>query len=83
MSDGQRDASLHPTPPELVAPFYVWLASDRSRAVTGRIFTAAGGYVGLHAADGREAPLAFRDAAEGPWPVAALAREIGRKLAAA
>ena len=70
----QRDASLHPSPPEFVAPLYAFLASDLARDVTGKLFTAAGGYVGLHAPMGGETMLAFRDPADGPWPVDALAR---------
>ncbi len=80
MSELQRDASLHPSEPEFVGPLYAFLASDLARRVTGRLFTAAGGYVGLHEIGRRETLLAFREPAEGPWPVAALAREIDDKL---
>ncbi len=80
LNDLQRDASLHPGDPELVGPLYAFLASDLARDVTGRLFTAAGGYVGLHAAAGAESLLALRDPAEGPWPVDALASEIRAKL---
>jgi NAD(P)-dependent dehydrogenase (short-subunit alcohol dehydrogenase family) len=82
ISDLQRDASLHPGEPEFVAPLYAVLASDLARDVTGRLFTAAGGYVGLHTGAGREELLAFRDTADGPWPVGELAREIRAELAA-
>ncbi len=76
LDDAQRDASLRPGPPELVAPLYAFLASELARGVTGRLFTAAGGYVGLHARPGRETPIALRGAADGPWPVAALAEAV-------
>jgi len=72
----QRDGSLAPHGPEFVGPLYAYLASDFARDITGRIFTAAGGYVGIHSPAGKESLLAFRDAAEGPWPVAALAEPL-------
>ncbi len=66
-------ASLAPEPPELVAPLYVLLASTLSAPVTGRVFSAAGGYVGLHDLPA-ESMLGFRDCdAEGPWPLEELA----------
>lgn len=79
LDDVQRDASLAPTSPELVGPLYVYLASERSADWTGRIFTASGGYVGLHARAGAETLLAFRGADDGAWPVEALAGEIERR----
>lgn len=82
LSDALRDASLHPSGPEHVGPLYAFLASGRARAVTGRLFTAAGGYVGLQTGLGREILLAWRDEALGPWPVEELARRIEEKLAA-
>ncbi|HEX3963129.1 MAG TPA: SDR family oxidoreductase [Trebonia sp.] len=36
-----------PLAPEHVSPFVVWLASERGGAVTGRVFSVAGGYVGV------------------------------------
>ena len=65
---------------EFVGPLYAYLASDFARHLTGRLFTAAGGYVGLHAGDGRETMLAYRDTAQGPWPVMALARRVEEAL---
>lgn len=73
LSDDMLAASLAPEPPELVAPLYVLLASNLSDPVTGRVFSAAGGYVGLHDLPA-ESMLGFRDcSSEGPWPLADLA----------
>lgn len=58
------------------------VVSELSHPLTGRLFTASGGYVGLQTAVGGEALLAYRDVAEGPWPVEALALQIEKKLAA-
>ncbi|MBJ18762.1 MAG: SDR family NAD(P)-dependent oxidoreductase [bacterium] len=76
MDDHQRDLSLSPTAPELVGPLYVYLSSELSSQVTGHVFTASGGYVGVHATLGKETLLAFRDAVAGPWPLGELAEEI-------
>ncbi len=80
MNDVQRDASLSPEDPEHVGPLYALLVGPRSAGITGRLFTAAGGYVGAHDVGGRETLLAFRDASTGPWPVDALADAIEARL---
>ena len=64
--------SLAPPAPELLTALYVFLASDRSRHVSGRLLSASGGYVGLFYPP-KEAPLAFRGEADGPWAFDALA----------
>jgi len=79
LDDALRDASLAPPDAELAAPLYACLASDLAAGITGRIFSAAGGYVGLQPARG-EKLLAWRGAGDGPWPVAALAEAIRAKL---
>lgn len=61
--------ALDAAPPEYVAPTYAFLAGDEARDVTGRIFIAAGGFVGEFA---RPAPalLAYRDHHDAPpWTV--------------
>jgi 3-oxoacyl-[acyl-carrier protein] reductase len=80
LDDVLRDASLAPPDVEHVAPLYAFLASDRAAGITGRIFSAAGGYVGLQP-PGAETLLAWRGADDGPWPLEALAAEIRPKLA--
>ncbi len=79
LDDITRDASLSPAAPEYVGPIYVFLASVLSEGITGRVFSAAGGYVGVHT-EGSEALLAYRDASAGPWPVAELAGKIREGL---
>ncbi|MFT3900902.1 MAG: SDR family oxidoreductase [Gordonia sp. (in: high G+C Gram-positive bacteria)] len=48
LDDGLRDAALDPAPPEFVAPLYVFLASEHGKAITGQIFSAAGGFIGRY-----------------------------------
>ncbi len=79
LDEAMRDASLAPPPPEHTASLYVVLASDFARDITGRLFSAAGGYVGLHGAPSEEL-LAFRDEASGPWPVRSLGEEVRTRL---
>lgn len=79
LDDATRAASLDPPPPEHVGPLYAFLASDAARGITGHMFSAAGGYVGVHAPPG-ETLLAYRDAASGPWPVEALAAKVRAEL---
>ncbi len=76
LDDAVRDASLAPPEPEHVGPLYVFLASDLAKDVTGRLFSASGGYVGVHAKGG-ESLLAFRDVdRDGAWPVQELADKV-------
>ncbi|OBG61103.1 SDR family NAD(P)-dependent oxidoreductase [Mycobacterium sp. E735] len=75
-------ASLDSAPPAFVAPLYAYLVSDLSRAVTGQIFVAAGGFVGRF---DRPTPrlLGYRDHHQAePWSVDELHRMIGAKQAA-
>lgn len=76
LSDAIRDASLEVSGPEHTAPIYSFLSADLSSPITGRLFTASGGYVGVRSDRGGEQMLAWRDAAEGPWPIAALGDRI-------
>jgi NAD(P)-dependent dehydrogenase (short-subunit alcohol dehydrogenase family) len=41
------EEGFDPLAPENVSPFVVWLGSERSKAVTGRVFSVVGGYVGV------------------------------------
>ena len=80
LNDLTRQASLDPPDPKYVGPAAVFLVSDLSKGFSGQLLTARGGYVGLHAAP-QESLLAYRDEAEGPWPVAELAQRVSEGLA--
>ena len=70
-------ASLDSAPPEFVAPVYAYLATDLSREVTGRIFVAAGGFVGSF---DRQTPrlLGYRNHHQArPWSVRDVHHMIG------
>jgi 3-oxoacyl-[acyl-carrier protein] reductase len=69
-------ASLDPGSPEHAAALYVYLAGDRSAGVTGRVFAAAGGYVGRFPVPEAEL-LAWRDhATNPPWTQDELAAHL-------
>jgi NAD(P)-dependent dehydrogenase (short-subunit alcohol dehydrogenase family) len=77
LDDMTARASLDAPPAEFVAPLYAYLASDLARDVTGQIFVAAGGFVGLL---DRQTPrvLAYRDHRDAaPWSVPELHTMIG------
>ncbi|HSS08883.1 MAG TPA: SDR family oxidoreductase [Acidimicrobiales bacterium] len=68
-----------PMDPGNVAPLVVWLGSEQSAGITGRVFEAIGGRVGL--AEGwRPGPRAERD---GRWDPAELGPVVQRLLAQA
>lgn len=46
LDDASLQGALDAGPPEYVAPTYAYLASDLAMDITGRIFIAAGGFVG-------------------------------------
>jgi NAD(P)-dependent dehydrogenase (short-subunit alcohol dehydrogenase family) len=78
LSDGVRSASLTAPGPEHIAPLYAFLASDAAAGVSGRLFSASGGYVGEFSPQA-ESLVAFRDvAASGAWPLDALAEAMHR-----
>jgi NAD(P)-dependent dehydrogenase (short-subunit alcohol dehydrogenase family) len=60
LDDVSMAGALDAAPPEYVAPTYAYLVSDLAKDVSGRIFIAAGGFVGEFA---RPAPgfLGYRD----------------------
>lgn len=47
LDDASMRASLDAASPGYAAPLYTYLASDLAEDVTGRIFIAAGGFVGV------------------------------------
>lgn len=60
LDDVSMAGALDVSPPEYVAPTYAYLVSDLAEDVTGRIFVAAGGFVGRF---DRQTPaiVAYRD----------------------
>jgi NAD(P)-dependent dehydrogenase (short-subunit alcohol dehydrogenase family) len=57
---GGAHAGWDPMAPDNIAPLVVWLGSDESRGITGRVFTMFGGHLGV--AEGWvEGPTAERD----------------------
>lgn len=76
LDDTLRDASLDPPDPRYVGAIYAFLAGPASRGISGRIFSASGGYVGVFE-PARERLLAFRDhRVAGPWTVDALSEAL-------
>ena len=78
LDDVSMQGALDAAPPEYVAPTYGYLVSDEARDVTGRIFIAAGGFIGEFA---RPSPgfIGFRDHhATGPWTLEELHGLIGK-----
>jgi NAD(P)-dependent dehydrogenase (short-subunit alcohol dehydrogenase family) len=76
LDDVSTQTALDAPPPGYAAPIYGYLASDLARDVTGRIFIAAGGFVGEFA---RPTPaiIGYRDHHESPpWSVDELAELI-------
>ncbi len=65
-------SSLDAPPPDYAASMYLYLADDRSSAVTGEIFIAAGGFVGRFARPQMQS-IGFRDHTQTPpWSVSEL-----------
>lgn len=79
LDDVSLAGALDAGPPEYVAPTYAYLASDLAKDVTGRIFIAAGGFVGEFA---RPAPgfIGYRDHHDtGPYTVEEVHELIGTR----
>jgi 3-oxoacyl-[acyl-carrier protein] reductase len=70
--------ALSPPAPEGAAPIYAFLASDRARHVTGRLFSAAGSYVGLFAEPVET--LVALEPSGGVWELEALSDAILARL---
>lgn len=73
-------ASLDVPPPEGCAPIYAYLLDDASRAVSGRIFTASGNYVGVLARS-EEQPIASRAPDAPHWSIEELHTLVSGRLA--
>ncbi|WP_082943705.1 SDR family NAD(P)-dependent oxidoreductase [Mycobacterium sp. 1274761.0] len=78
LDDVSAQAALDAPPPEYAAPIYAYLADDRAKDVTGRIFIAAGGFVGEFK---RQTPalIGYRDHADSPpWSIDELHEMIAK-----
>lgn len=79
LDDVSMQGALDAAPPEYVAPAYGYLVSDAARDVTGRIFIAAGGFVGEFPRPSPEF-LAYRDHHDSPpWTGGELHGVIDRR----
>jgi NAD(P)-dependent dehydrogenase (short-subunit alcohol dehydrogenase family) len=74
---GDDDPSMAP---ELVSPLVVWLASDRSRGVTGRVFEVGGGLV--HVLDGWQRAETIVQEHDGPTILGERVRDALARLPA-
>lgn len=69
LDDVSMQGALDAAPPEYVAPTYAYLVSDQAKDVTGRIFIAAGGFIGEFARPSTGF-IAYRDHhSTPPWTV--------------
>jgi len=67
LDDATAQTALEAPPPEYAAPLYAYLAGDRAADITGRIFIAAGGFVGEFARPSPEL-IGYRDhTGTPPW----------------
>lgn len=82
LDDALRDASLAAPGPEHVGPLYAFLASDLARDITGKLFSATGGYVALKDPGGAETLLSWQDVSDGPASVDDVAKQVLRRLEA-
>jgi 3-oxoacyl-[acyl-carrier protein] reductase len=74
---GADDRAADPLAPEHVSPLVVYLASPAAERVTGQVFVAYGGFVGLMGGP----PLRARvDAATGHWDPDDLAKALGEEF---
>ena len=65
LDDVSTQTALDAPPPEYAAPLYAYLVSDMAKDITGRVFIAAGGFVGEFA---RQTPgiIGYRDHQDTP-----------------
>jgi NAD(P)-dependent dehydrogenase (short-subunit alcohol dehydrogenase family) len=75
-----KDGEFNPRSPDNVAPVVVWLGSLESASVTGRVFEAHGGRIGI--AEGwRRGPSISRDRRWEPDEIGAVVHDLLAKAA--
>ncbi len=79
LSERRLRAKEPRTDPRHVPPIVVYLASDAGAEVTGRVFRAGGGKLGVYAHP-VETKIIFRDVQMGPWTFTELAEVLPRTL---
>ena len=79
--DGERkEGAFDASAPDNIAPLVVWLGSEESRGITGRVFEVMGGRIGV--ADGwSRGPDARRDARWDPEELGSVLRDLVAKAA--
>jgi len=79
--DGERkEGAFDASAPDNIAPLVVWLGSEESRGITGRVFEVMGGRIGV--ADGwSRGPDARRDARWDPAELGSVLRDLVAKAA--
>ena len=76
LDEVSTQVALDAPPPAYAAPIYAYLASDLAKDITGRIFIAAGGFVGEFARQ-KTGVIAFRDHNDSPpWSVDEIHRMV-------
>jgi NAD(P)-dependent dehydrogenase (short-subunit alcohol dehydrogenase family) len=78
LNASNTQAALDAPPPEYAAPIYAFLAGDQAKDITGRIFIAAGGFVGEFTRQ-KMGIIDYRDHQDSPpWSLDELHAMIGR-----
>ena len=76
LSDDLKENSLNPPSPDYVAPLYAYLMTENAEDISGRIFWAAGGYLGQFHRNADQI-LGIKDHEKHPpWTLAELSRKL-------
>jgi NAD(P)-dependent dehydrogenase (short-subunit alcohol dehydrogenase family) len=80
LTEEQRNYAAHPPDPDFVPPIILYLSTDEAANITGQVFTAAGGQVGLFP-EPKEVSLIYRNYKKyGPWTIDEIAQLLPSKL---
>lgn len=76
LSDDLKENSLNPPSPDYVAPLYGYLVTENAEEISGRIFWAAGGYLGQFHRNADQV-LGIKDHEKyPPWTLAELSKKL-------